>query len=99
MSENGKILYFEAPTIPSPADESDVASICPLDALEELSRSMEDCGQDPVTQLAGYLITEDPVYLPECNCARNLARHVSRDEILRALLENFLASRKEEPTR
>ena len=93
MSENGKILYFEAPAAPAAQEDSLNDSVSPTDVLDEMIRSMEDCGQDPVTQLAGYLITEDPIYLPECNCARNLARHVGRDELLRALLENYIAVR------
>lgn len=90
MSENGKILYFEAPSIPSDYEESAGDTVSPREVLDELIQSMKDCGQDPITQLAGYLTTEDPTYLPECNCARNLARHAGRDDLLRTLLECYI---------
>ena len=106
MKDSGKFLFLDpadggspSPAAVTPATEE----VCPCEgcenALSELIAIIQACGQDPVTQLSGYLVTEDPIYLPECNCARNLARHVSRDEILRALLENFLASRKEDTSR
>lgn len=90
MSENGKILYFEASPILSDSEEHAAEAVSPREVLDELIQSMKDCDQDPVTQLAGYLTTEDPTYLPACNCARNLARHTARDELLRVLLESYL---------
>ena len=96
MSENGKILYFEASPITLAAEETTPDTVSPHEVLDELIQSMKDCGQDPVTQLAGYLTTEDPTYLPECNCARNLARHTGRDELLRTLLECYMLHYRED---
>ena len=94
MSESGKILYFEHS--PLPTAEETPEELSPLAVLDELARAMEDCGQDPATQLAGYLVTEDPTYLPDCNCARNLARRMSRDELLGAIIREYLNARDKE---
>ncbi|MBQ9151589.1 MAG: IreB family regulatory phosphoprotein [Clostridia bacterium] len=95
MPDSGKILYFDTALTPSPQSpvpteptfEIDPAS---KDVLADLIYAMQACGQDPVTQLAGYLITEDPTYLPECGRARSLARHIGRDKLLETLIEMYM---------
>ena len=91
MSDSGKILYFD-PIPTHSASEDSTEMLSPLDVLDELTRAMEDCGQDPATQLAGYLITEDPTYLPEGTNARALARRVGRDKLLATLIELYLSA-------
>lgn len=95
MSESGKILYFDMPRVSPDAPAPDAAepALDPQDALMGLVESVEDCGQDPATQLFGYLITEDPTYLPDEGQARTLARRVGRDKLLRALIDAYLAER------
>ncbi len=89
MNDRGKLLFLDPTpdgtesTPPPPADE----------ALATLARLLTIEGFDPVTQLAGYLITEDPTYLPEDIQARALARRVGRDKLLEALIEGYLAAR------
>ena len=95
MADSRKFLVFEPdrPTVaPDPASAepalaigSDAAS-----ALAELVRIIEACGQNPVTQLSGYLITEDPTYLPEEDHARFLAAHIGRDKLLETLIELYM---------
>ena len=95
MSESGKILYFDMPRVSPDAPASESTAELPLDpkdALASLVESVEDCGQDPATQLFGYLITEDPTYLPDEGQARTLARRVGRDKLLRALIDAYLAN-------
>ena len=94
MPDNRKILSFDSPHIPTPTDpeqsESALGSADTLEALGSLVRAIESCGQNPVTQLTGYLITDDPTYLPECCHARALARRVGRDKLLELLIEEYL---------
>lgn len=90
-----KILFFE-PTNPPLGQEtaSSEATVgiseSPADTLAILVRIIRGCGQDPVTQLAGYLITDDPTYLPESAHARAIADHVGRDKLMEALIESYL---------
>ena len=63
----------------------------------DLIAAIRECGQNPVTQLSGYLITEDPTYLPEGVSsrgvsARSIARRVGRDKLLATLIELYLNS-------
>ena len=95
MPDSGKILYFDAPRSPSsnqPVTSEQPVEIDPasMDILADLISAMKACGQDPVTQLAGYLITEDPTYLPECGRARALARHIGRDKLMELLIEEYM---------
>ena len=63
-----------------------------MQALDELCSIMQEEGMDPVVQLAGYLVTEDPTYLPTEHSARALARRVGRDKLLRVLIEQYVSS-------
>ena len=95
MPDSGKILCFDAAKIPAPKPSVTVEPTFEIDpasedVLEDLICAMKACGQDPVTQLAGYLTTEDPTYLPECGRARALARHIGRDKLLETLIELYM---------
>ena len=94
MTEHGKILLFDS-LDPSPAPSCTVEADClparsPDEVLAELLHILRECGQDPVTQLVGYLTTEDPTYLPDCDHARLLANRVGRDKLLTTLIETYL---------
>ena len=49
-------------------------------------------GEDPLEGLAGYLVTEDPTYLPDHSEIKMLIRSMGRDELLRHLLLRALNS-------
>ncbi len=63
-------------------------------ALSNLVRMMEEEGLNPVTQLSGYIIAEDPTYLPEEADAHALTRRVGRDKLLSVLIEVYLENRR-----
>jgi uncharacterized protein (UPF0297 family) len=46
-------------------------------------------GGDPAKQLAGFLLSEDPIYLPETDGARATARTLNRDEVLEYLINEY----------
>ena len=94
MTESGKVLFFSPPHAISPSSPIEGSPIMPATAVDTLAapiRIIEECGQDPVTQLAGYLITEDPTYLPEYFHARGLADRIGRDKLLETLIELYMA--------
>ena len=47
-------------------------------------------GYNPINQLVGYILSEDPTYITSYNGARKLIRRVDRDELLASLLRNYL---------
>lgn len=47
-------------------------------------------GYNPVNQIVGYILSEDPTYITTHNNARGLIRHVDRDELLQAMVSAYL---------
>ena len=47
-------------------------------------------GYNPIGQIVGYLLSEDPTYITNSGNARTLIRRIDRDELMRELLENYL---------
>ena len=48
---------------------------------------------DPINQLHGYILSEDPTYITSLNNARSLITSVDRDDIIRVLLKEFLKAK------
>ena len=65
--------------------------------LEDMIKSIYDSlvqkGYDPISQIAGYILSEDPVYMPDWNNARGIIRHIDRDDLLRLIIEYYLENR------
>ena len=47
-------------------------------------------GYNPINQIVGYILSEDPTYITTHNSARSLIRKLDRDELLRALVRSYL---------
>lgn len=47
-------------------------------------------GYDPINQIVGYVLSEDPTYITNHKNARSLIRKIDRDELLNMLIKNFL---------
>ncbi len=62
--------------------------------LDTVYEAIQTKGYDPVRQIAGYIMTEDPTYIPDHLGARGMIRHLSRDELLKILIENYFEARK-----
>ena len=62
-----------------------------LEALiESVYASLREKGYNPTTQIAGYILSEDPTYITTYNNARSLIRHIDRDELLQVLVKSYL---------
>ena len=49
-------------------------------------------GYNPINQIVGYILSEDPTYITTYNNARSLIRHIDRDELLQVLVRSYLNS-------
>ena len=49
-------------------------------------------GYNSVTQIVGYLVTNDPAYISSYKNARTLIQTVDRDEILKEIVRSYLAN-------
>lgn len=47
-------------------------------------------GYNPVNQIVGYILSEDPTYITNYNNARNLICRLDRDELLQELVTSYL---------
>lgn len=63
--------------------------------LEEILKAvydaLEEKGYNSIDQMVGYILSGDPSYITSHNNARNLIRHIERDDLVEELLKAFLA--------
>ena len=61
--------------------------------LTEVYRALKEKGYNPINQLVGYILSEDPTYITTYQGARSLIRKIDRDDVLQALLTEKLPRR------
>ena len=69
-------------------DKKDTAEI-----LRTVYDAIKEKGYDPARQIAGYILSEDPTYIPDHNNARGLIRHINRDELLGVLIDFYFENK------
>jgi len=60
------------------------------DILVAVYDALKEKGYDPINQIVGYILSEDPTYITNHKNARALIRRIDRDELLQELVRNFL---------
>ena len=60
------------------------------DILEAVYIALTEKGYNPVSQIVGYILSEDPTYITTYNNARSLIRKIDRDELLQTLVRSYL---------
>lgn len=60
--------------------------------LTTVYQALNEKGYNPINQLVGYILSEDPTYITTYNNARSLIRRLDRDELLQTLVKNYLDS-------
>lgn len=58
--------------------------------LKTVYFALEEKGYNAIDQMVGYILSGDPSYITGHNNARNLIRHIERDDLVEELLKNFL---------
>ena len=58
--------------------------------LSSVYNSLKVKGYNPINQLVGYILSEDPTYITTYKNARAIIRRIDRDDLLQALLRNYL---------
>lgn len=54
--------------------------------------ALKEKGYNPINQIVGYILSEDPTYITTYNNARSLVRHIDRDELLQVLVKSYLGA-------
>lgn len=78
-------------------DHNTIKFTVPDEASEEMKviltavyRSLSEKGYNPINQIVGYLLSEDPTYITNYNNARSLICKLDRDELLQELVRHYL---------
>ena len=77
--------------------ESTIKFTVPSDDKENMRRilrtvfdALNEKGYNPINQIGGYLLTEDPTYITNYNNARSMICKLDRDEMMQALVKCYL---------
>lgn len=77
--------------------ESTIKFTVPCDDKDNMRRilrsvfdALNEKGYNPINQIVGYLLTEDPTYITNYNNARSMICKLDRDELLQALVKCYL---------
>jgi uncharacterized protein (UPF0297 family) len=80
MTESNTIKF----TVPSD-DKEYMRSV-----LRDVFDALNEKGYNPINQIVGYLLTEDPTYITNYNNARSMICKLDRDELLQDLVRCYL---------
>ena len=58
--------------------------------LLSVYEALKEKGYDPINQIVGYILSEDPTYITNYKSARTLICKIDRDELLQMLVKNYL---------
>ena len=61
-------------------------------ALMLVYDALKEKGYNPINQIVGYILSEDPTYITTHNNARNLIRKIDRDTLLQSLVKYYLSA-------
>ena len=60
------------------------------DILRTVYEALEERGYNAIDQMVGYILSGDPSYITSHSNARNIIRHIERDDLVEELLRAFL---------
>ena len=58
--------------------------------LTTVYQALEEKGYNPINQIVGYILSDDPTYITNLMGARTLSRQLDRDELLQVLVKKYL---------
>ena len=62
--------------------------------LRAVFDALNEKGYNPINQIVGYLLTEDPTYITNYNNARSMIGKLDRDELMQNLVKCYLFGNK-----
>lgn len=78
-------------------EDNTIKFLVPDDTTQEMKvilsavyHSLSEKGYNPINQIVGYLLSEDPTYITNHNNARSLICKLDRDELLQELVRHYL---------
>ena len=78
-------------------DDNTIKFVVPDEADQEMKAllttvysALSEKGYNPINQIVGYILSEDPTYITNHMGARTMIRKLDRDELLHVLVKNYL---------
>ena len=62
--------------------------------LSSVYNSLKVKGYNPINQLVGYILSEDPTYITNFDNARSMICKIDRDELMQVLVREYLFDKK-----
>jgi len=88
LYSGGDCMHQNEPTISFSIHEDKDREMRSL--LTQVYNALIEKGYNPINQIVGYILSEDPTYITTHNNARSLIRRIDRDDLLHALVKNYL---------
>ena len=63
------------------------------ETIEIVYNALINKGYDSISQFAGYILSEDPLYIPDWENARGAISRIDRDELLKLLIQYYFENR------
>jgi len=60
------------------------------DTLTEVYAALKEKGYNPINQIVGYILSEDPTYITTHRGARAMMTRLDRDDLLSAMVSYFI---------
>ena len=60
------------------------------DALTTVYNALKKKGYNPINQIVGYILSEDPTYITTYGNARNIISKIDRDDLLEVMVKSYL---------
>ena len=76
---------METQTFKVPDDKENMRYI-----LRSVFDALNEKGYNPINQIVGYLLTEDPTYITNYGSARSMSCKIDRDELMQVLVREYL---------
>ncbi len=86
MDERGN--FMSEPTVSFSIKDNKEAEIKKI--LTSVYDALKEKGYNPINQIVGYILSEDPTYITTYDNARGKIRHIDRDELLNVLVKSYL---------
>lgn len=80
-ARNDKTMQFQIPKEPDREMR---------EALQNVYNSLKEKGYNPINQIVGYILSEDPTYITNHNNARAIITKLDKYELMRVLVQNFI---------
>ena len=97
LENNKNRIIIRAKSLPVhnlPQDEID-----PKELFITICDLIIEGGYDPVSQMVGYLISEDPTHITNYKNARTLIGKLDRDDLIREMVASYIENTREESAR